>query len=83
MPLLELVRGTAAAVDLPLVATGGIADRDGVLGALAAGAAAAQIGTAFLLCPRRARASRTGERSPPAARPRSHARSPAGARAGS
>ena len=51
MPLLELLRGTAAAVDVPLVATGGIADRDGVLAALAAGAAAAQIGTAFLLSP--------------------------------
>jgi nitronate monooxygenase len=48
-PLLELL----AAIDLrlPLVATGGIVDRDGVAMALAAGAQAAQIGTAFLLCP--------------------------------
>jgi nitronate monooxygenase len=48
-PLQDLLRTTAAAVGLPLVATGGIADREGVRAALAAGAAAAQIGTAFLL----------------------------------
>jgi nitronate monooxygenase len=36
---------------LPLVAAGGIADRDGVRAALDAGAAAVQVGTAFLLCP--------------------------------
>ena len=36
---------------LPLIATGGIADRDAVRAVLAAGAQAAQIGTAFLLCP--------------------------------
>jgi nitronate monooxygenase len=51
VPTLELVRETAAAVGLPVVATGGIADRDGVRTALDAGAAAAQIGTAFLLAP--------------------------------
>jgi nitronate monooxygenase len=51
LPLLELMPAIAAVVDLPLVATGGIADRDGVLVAVEAGAAAAQIGTAFLLCP--------------------------------
>ena len=49
VPLQELLSTTAATVGLPLVATGGIADRDGVQAALAAGAAAAQIGTAFLL----------------------------------
>jgi nitronate monooxygenase len=48
-PLLELL--AAIDVRLPLVATGGIVDRDGVAMALAAGAQAAQIGTAFLLCP--------------------------------
>ncbi len=48
-PLLELL--SSIDVDLPLVATGGIADRDGVTAALAAGAQAAQVGTAFLLCP--------------------------------
>jgi nitronate monooxygenase len=48
-PLLELLREAAAVVDLPLIATGGIGDRAGVLAALDAGAAAAQLGTAFLL----------------------------------
>jgi len=47
--LLELL--ASIDVGLPLVATGGIADRDGVLAVLAAGAHAAQVGTAFLLCP--------------------------------
>ena len=51
VPLVELVSAIAAVVDLPLVAAGGIADRGGVLTAIEAGAAAAQIGTAFLLCP--------------------------------
>jgi len=46
LPLLQLVR---AAGDLPLVASGGIATGPGVAAALAAGAAAAQLGTAFLL----------------------------------
>jgi nitronate monooxygenase len=52
---------------LPLVAAGGISDRDAVRGALDAGASAVQVGTAFLLCPeagtgeanRRALATRT------------------------
>lgn len=48
-PLLELL--ASIDVGLPLVATGGIADRDGVAAALAAGAQAVQVGTAFLLCP--------------------------------
>jgi nitronate monooxygenase len=48
-PLLELL--ASVDVGLPLVATGGIADRDGVAAVLAAGARAAQVGTAFLLCP--------------------------------
>jgi nitronate monooxygenase len=46
LALLQLVR---AAVGLPLVASGGIATGAGVAAALAAGAAAAQLGTAFLL----------------------------------
>ena len=49
--LLPLLRLVAASVDLPLVATGGIADGAAVAAALAAGARAAQIGTAFLGCP--------------------------------
>lgn len=51
VPLLELVRAIAATVELPLVATGGIADRTGVIATLDAGAVAAQIGSAFLLAP--------------------------------
>jgi nitronate monooxygenase len=39
------------AVNVPVVAAGGIADRNGVTAALALGAAAAQVGTAYLLCP--------------------------------
>jgi nitronate monooxygenase len=48
LALLQLVR---AHVDVPLVATGGIATGRGVAAVLAAGAAAAQVGTAFMLCP--------------------------------
>jgi len=48
LALLQLVR---AEVGLPLVATGGIATGAGVAAVLAAGAAAAQVGTAFLRCP--------------------------------
>jgi nitronate monooxygenase len=38
-------------VDLPLVASGGIATGEGVAAVLAAGAVAAQLGTAFMRCP--------------------------------
>jgi len=48
LALLQLVRGE---VDLPLIASGGIATGAGIAGALAAGATAAQLGTAFMLCP--------------------------------
>ncbi len=48
LALLQLVR---SATDLPLVATGGIATGRGVAAVLAAGAAAAQLGTAFMLTP--------------------------------
>jgi nitronate monooxygenase len=47
LALLQLVR---EAVDLPLVATGGIATGRAVAAVLVAGAAAAQLGTAFMLC---------------------------------
>jgi nitronate monooxygenase len=50
-PLLELLGEIAAQESVPLVAAGGIADRNAVLAALDAGAAAVQVGTAFLLCP--------------------------------
>jgi nitronate monooxygenase len=46
--LLELVH---AAVSIPLVAAGGVATGGAIASVLTAGAAAAQIGTAFLLCP--------------------------------
>ena len=39
------------AVDVPVIAAGGIADAAGVAAALALGAVAAQVGTAYLLCP--------------------------------
>jgi nitronate monooxygenase len=45
-----------AAVDVPLIATGGIATGRGVAAVLAAGALAAQVGTAFMLCPESATA---------------------------
>jgi nitronate monooxygenase len=48
LALLEQVR---ALTDLPLVAAGGIADARGLAAIRAAGAAAAQVGTAFLLAP--------------------------------
>ena len=48
LPLLSLVRATA---DVPLVASGGIATGAAVAAVLAAGAAAAQLGTAFLRTP--------------------------------
>jgi nitronate monooxygenase len=48
LALLQLVR---AVTTLPLVATGGIATEAGVAAARAAGASAAQVGTALMLCP--------------------------------
>ena len=48
LPLLQLV-GTR--VDLPLIATGGIATGAGIAAVLVAGARAAALGTAFLDCP--------------------------------
>jgi nitronate monooxygenase len=49
--LLALLRLVARESDLPLIAAGGIADGAGVAAVLAAGAAAAQLGTAFLRAP--------------------------------
>ncbi|MFD6565648.1 NAD(P)H-dependent flavin oxidoreductase [Micromonospora profundi] len=49
--LLPLLRLAAAVCDRPLVAAGGIADGPALAAALAAGAAAAQLGTVFLCCP--------------------------------
>jgi nitronate monooxygenase len=49
--LLALLQLVAAETDLPLVATGGIMTGRGVAAVLAAGAAAAQLGSAFMLTP--------------------------------
>jgi nitronate monooxygenase len=49
--LLALVQLVADAVDLPLVAAGGLAHGRGVAAVLAAGADAAALGTAFMLTP--------------------------------
>ncbi|PSF05422.1 2-nitropropane dioxygenase [Marinobacter fuscus] len=51
MGTFALVPQVTAAIKLPVIAAGGIADAQGVQAALALGAVAAQVGTAFLLCP--------------------------------
>ena len=48
---MSLLPAVVDAVDVPVVATGGIADGRGVAAALALGASAVQIGTGFLRCP--------------------------------
>jgi nitronate monooxygenase len=49
--LVSLVPAIVDAVSVPVVATGGIADKRGVCAALMLGASAVQIGTGFLRCP--------------------------------
>jgi NAD(P)H-dependent flavin oxidoreductase YrpB (nitropropane dioxygenase family) len=49
LPLLELLDRIRPAVRIPVLAAGGIVDRHGVASALEAGAAAAVVGTRFLL----------------------------------
>jgi nitronate monooxygenase len=49
--LFALLPQVLRAVDVPVIAAGGIADARGVAAALALGAAGVQVGTAFLLCP--------------------------------
>jgi nitronate monooxygenase len=49
--VLALVRQILKDVDLPVIAAGGIADTGAVRGAIAAGAAAVQVGTAYLRTP--------------------------------
>jgi nitronate monooxygenase len=51
IPARQLVAEIRRAVPLPVVATGGIMDGRDIRAALDAGAAAAQLGTAFLACP--------------------------------
>ena len=48
LPLLQLI---SSSVDVPLVASGGIATGGALAAVLCAGASAAQVGTAFMLCP--------------------------------
>ena len=47
---LPLVRAIAAAVQVPVIAAGGIADGRAIAAALVLGASAVQIGTAYLVC---------------------------------
>ena len=49
--LFALLPQVLRAVDVPVIAAGGIADARGVAAALALGAAGVQVGTAYLLCP--------------------------------
>jgi len=51
MGTLALVPQVVAAVTVPVIAAGGIADAKGVAAAMALGAAGVQVGTAYLLCP--------------------------------
>jgi nitronate monooxygenase len=46
-----LVRQIVRAMQIPVIAAGGIADAEGVAAAMALGAAGVQVGTAYLLCP--------------------------------
>jgi nitronate monooxygenase len=48
---MALVPQVADAVKVPVIAAGGIADARGIVAALALGASAVQIGTAYLFCP--------------------------------
>ncbi len=49
VPTLELVRGITAAIDVPVIAAGGLMDGRDISASIAAGASAAALGTAFLV----------------------------------
>jgi len=51
LPALDLTRRLAADLPVPVIAAGGIMDGAGIAAAIAAGAVAAQLGTAFVLSP--------------------------------
>jgi len=51
VPALELTRAIADATALPVIASGGVMDGRDIAAALAAGAVAVQMGTAFVPCP--------------------------------
>ncbi len=51
VPLRQLLQETSDSIALPLIAAGGIMNGHGIAEMLKAGAAAVQLGTAFLLCP--------------------------------
>ena len=51
VPTRELVQSLRAAVSTPIIASGGLMDGRDIAGALARGASAAQLDTAFLTCP--------------------------------
>lgn len=51
MGTFALLPQLVAALDIPVIAAGGIADANGVAAAMALGAAGVQMGTVYLLCP--------------------------------
>ena len=51
MGLFALLPQVVDAIDVPVIAAGGIADARGIAAALTLGAAAVQLGTAYLHCP--------------------------------
>ncbi len=51
VPTLDLVTGIVNRVSVPVIASGGLMDGRDIAAAVARGASAAQLGTAFLTCP--------------------------------
>lgn len=51
IPMRELLSAVLSVVSVPVIAAGGIADADDVAAVIVAGACAAQVGTAYMLCP--------------------------------